>query len=170
MSLPVAERGVSHPGLPRSTCWKPWPPEAIWVRGVPRPPEALLLGVAVRSIDNHLRKPDPLMICSSESGRVGSDTRIPQNPWSAGATVSIDLDARPSFAEVMTVRADRMALVRGIVDGLTDTELERICTRAPAPGYPEESRSVADCPGVVMEEECEHHRYAVRDLAVLEGR
>jgi len=86
------------------------------------------------------------------------------------AALGIDLDAHPSFAEVMTVRADRMALVRGIVDGLTSTELERICTRAPAPGYPEESRSVGDCLGVVMEEECEHHRYAVRDLAVLEAR
>ena len=85
------------------------------------------------------------------------------------AALGIDLDARPSFAEVMTVRADRMALVRGIVAGLTNTELERICTRAPAPGYPEESRSVGDCLGVVMEEECEHHCYAVRDLAVLQA-
>ena len=86
------------------------------------------------------------------------------------AGLGIDLDARPSFAEVMTVRADRMALVRGLVDGLTDTELERMCTRAPAPGYPEGSRSVGECLGVVMEEECEHHRYAVRDLAVLGAR
>jgi len=86
------------------------------------------------------------------------------------AGLGIDLDARPSFAEVMTVRADRMALVRGLVDGLTDTELERMCTRTPAPGYPEGSRSVGECLGVVMEEECEHHRYAVRDLAVLEAR
>jgi hypothetical protein len=69
----------------------------------------------------------------------------------------------------MTARTDRMALMRGIVDGLTDTELERICTRAPAPGYPEESRPVRDCLGVVMEEECEHHRFAVRDLAVLQA-
>ena len=65
---------------------------------------------------------------------------------------------------------DRMALVRGIVDGLTDTELDRICTRTPAPGYPEEARTVADCLGVVMQEECEHHRLAVRDLAALEAR
>lgn len=70
----------------------------------------------------------------------------------------------------MTARGDRMALVRGIIDGLTTTELERMCTRAPAPGYPEEARSVGDCLGVVMEEECEHHRFAVRDLAVLEAR
>lgn len=86
------------------------------------------------------------------------------------AALGIDLDARPSLAAVMKVRADRMALVRDIVDGLTDAELERICTRSPAPGYPEESRSVGECLGVVMQEECEHYRFAVRDLAVLEAR
>jgi hypothetical protein len=94
-------------------------------------------------------------------------TQTAYRPTDAAA-LGIDLDARPSFAEVMTARTDRMALVRGIVNGLTSTELERTCTRAPAPGYPEESRSVADCLGVVMEEECEHHRYAVRDLAALQ--
>ncbi len=83
------------------------------------------------------------------------------------AALGIDLDAHPTFAEVMKGRADRMAVVRGIVDRLTDAELGRICTRAPAPGYPEKSRTVAGCLGVVMEEECEHHRFAVRDLAVL---
>jgi hypothetical protein len=86
------------------------------------------------------------------------------------AALGIDLEAHPSSAEAMTVRADWMALMRGIVDGLTSTELERICGRAPAPGYPEESRSVGDCLGVVTEQECEHHRYAVRDLAALEAR
>jgi uncharacterized damage-inducible protein DinB len=91
-------------------------------------------------------------------------------PPKDAAALGMDLDARPSFAEVLVARADRMALVRGIVDGLTDTELERKCTRPPAPGYPEEARSVGSCLRVVMQEECEHHRYAVRDLAVLEAR
>jgi DinB superfamily/Pentapeptide repeats (8 copies) len=86
------------------------------------------------------------------------------------AAIGIDLDARPSFDEVMDVRADRMALIRRIVDGLTGEELERSCARSPGPGYPEESRTVARCLRVVMKEECEHRRYAVRDLAVLEGR
>jgi hypothetical protein len=97
---------------------------------------------------------------------------IPQTAYAPADTAALgmDPDARPSLAEVMKVRADRMALVRGIVDGLTDSDLGRVCTRAPAPGYPEEARSVGDCLGVVMEEECEHHRYAVRDLAVLEAR
>jgi DinB superfamily len=86
---------------------------------------------------------------------------------SDAAALGIDLDADPSYAEVMKVRADRMAVVRGIVDGLTDAELDRTCTRTPAPGYPHESRTVADCIGVVMKEESEHYRFAVRDLAVL---
>jgi hypothetical protein len=91
-------------------------------------------------------------------------------PPEDAAALGMDLDARPSFAEVLVARADRVALVRGIIDGLTDTELDRKCTRPPAPGYPEEARSVGGCLRVVMREECEHHRYAVRDLAVLEAR
>jgi DinB superfamily/Pentapeptide repeats (8 copies) len=96
---------------------------------------------------------------------------LPQTAYAPAdaAALGMDLDARPSFAEVMTVRADRMRLVRRIVDGLTDTELGRICTRSPAPGYPEEERPVGECLGVVMEEECEHHRFATRDLATLQA-
>jgi hypothetical protein len=90
-------------------------------------------------------------------------------PPADAAALGMDLDARPSFAQVLAARADRMALVRRIVDGLTDTELERLCARAPAPGYPKEPRAVGNCLRVVMREECEHHRYAVRDLAVLES-
>jgi DinB superfamily len=89
---------------------------------------------------------------------------------SDAAALGIDHDARPSYAEVMEVRADRMALVHRVVDGLSDADLGRPCSREPAPGYPQESRVVGECLGVVMEEECEHHRYTVRDLAVLESR
>jgi DinB superfamily/Pentapeptide repeats (8 copies) len=91
-------------------------------------------------------------------------------PPAHAAATGVDLDARPSFDEVMAVRADRMAVIRHIVDGLTEDELERLCARSPAPGYPEERRTVGRCLRVVMKEECEHHRYAVRDLAVLEAR
>ena len=85
------------------------------------------------------------------------------------AALGIDLDARPSLAEVLEARGTRMALVRGIVDGLSDDDLERVCPRLPAAGYPEEARSVGLCLGVVMREECEHRRYAVRDLATLKA-
>jgi hypothetical protein len=54
-------------------------------------------------------------------------------------------------------------------DGLTDDDLERECPRLPAPGYPEETYTLGRCLRVVMKEECEHRRYAVRDLATLEA-
>ncbi|MCW2540249.1 MAG: DinB superfamily protein [Frankiales bacterium] len=94
---------------------------------------------------------------------------LPQTayPPATAAALGIDLGARPSFAEVMTVRAGRLALMRGIVDALSDTELARSCRQSPAPGYPDESRMVGECLAVVMEEECEHYRFALRDLAKL---
>jgi hypothetical protein len=91
-------------------------------------------------------------------------------PAADAAAIGIDADAQPTFDEVLAVRANRMAVVRGIVDALTDAELERVCDRPPAPGYPEEPHTVGQCLRVVMNEECEHHRYATRDLAVLEAR
>ncbi len=72
--------------------------------------------------------------------------------------------------EVLEVRAGRVALVRDIVDGLTDAELSRTCARAPAPGYPDELRPVGECLRVVMTEECAHRHYATRDLGALEAR
>src|SRR5215471_7799275 len=91
-------------------------------------------------------------------------------PASDAAALGLDLEARPSFDEVLDVRADRMAVVHRIVDGLTDDELDRLCAPPPAPGYPDEPRTVGRCLRVVMKEECEHRRYAVRDLAFLEAR
>jgi hypothetical protein len=60
--------------------------------------------------------------------------------------------------------------MRRIVASLTDDGPGRLCPRSPAPGYPEEDRTVIDCISVVLEEETEHYRFAVRDLAVLEAR
>jgi hypothetical protein len=97
---------------------------------------------------------------------------LPQTAYAPAdaAALGMELDASPSYAEVLQVRADRMALVRATVAGLSDEELGRMCSRAPAPGYPEGDRSVGECLAVVMEEEVEHHRYATRDLALLEAR
>jgi len=97
---------------------------------------------------------------------------LPQSwyPAAAAAALGIDLTADPGYAEILAARADRMAVMRRIVAGLTDDGLGRLCQRSPAPGYPDEERTVIDCIGVVMDEEIEHYRFAVRDLAVLEAR
>jgi hypothetical protein len=85
------------------------------------------------------------------------------------AALGIDLDVRPPLAEVLEARGTRMTMVRGIVDGLTDDDLEREYSRPPAPGYPGGTYTLRRCLNVIMNEECEHRRYAVRDLAVLEA-
>ena len=96
---------------------------------------------------------------------------LPQSwyPAAAAAALGIDLTAQPGYDEILAARAGRMAVVRRIVAGLTDTGLTRLCQRPPAPGYPDEERTVIDCIAVVMDEEMEHYRFAVRDLAVLEA-
>ena len=96
---------------------------------------------------------------------------LPQSwyPAADAAALGIDLTAQPGYAEVLAARADRMAVVRRIVADLTDDGLGRLCQRSPAPGYPDEERTVIDCIAVVMDEEIEHYRFAVRDLAVLEA-
>ena len=96
---------------------------------------------------------------------------LPQSwyPPAAAAALGIDLTAQPGYAEVLAARADRMAVMRRIVAALTDDGLGRLCQRSPAPGYPDEERTVIDCVAVVIDEEIEHYRFATRDLAVLEA-
>jgi len=96
---------------------------------------------------------------------------LPQSwyPAADAAALGIDLTAKPGYAEILAARAGRMAVMRRIVAGLTDDSLGRLCQRSPAPGYPDEERTVIDCIAVVMGEEIEHYRFAVRDLAVLEA-
>ncbi|HWF81044.1 MAG TPA: DinB family protein [Streptosporangiaceae bacterium] len=95
---------------------------------------------------------------------------LPQSwyPPAEAAKLGIDLAAEPGYDEVLAVLADRQAVVRRILTGLSDADLGRRCRLSPAPGYPE-AEVVGECLGVVMEEEIEHYRFAVRDLAVLEA-
>jgi hypothetical protein len=94
---------------------------------------------------------------------------LPHSELSVADAMSIGLDvtACPSFGEVVRVREDRLTVVRDVVDRMTDDALERLCARAPTPDFPEERHTVRTCLRTVMNEECEHRRYAVRDLAVL---
>ena len=96
---------------------------------------------------------------------------LPQSwyPAADAAALGIDATAQPGYAEILAARADRMAVVRRIVADMTDDSMGRLCQRSPAPGYPDEERTVIDCVGVVMDEEIEHYRFATRDLAVLEA-
>ena len=91
-------------------------------------------------------------------------------PADAAAALGLDADARPTWNEVRAARRDRQRQVDEIFARLEDADLERACPRSPAPGYPEEHPTVGQCLQVVLGEECEHRRYAERDLALLESR
>jgi hypothetical protein len=97
---------------------------------------------------------------------------LPQSwyPAEEAAALGIDLAAKPSYGEILAARADRMAVMRRIVTGLADDDLGRLCQRSPTPGYPREERPVGACIAVVMDEEIEHYRFAMRDLEALSAR
>jgi len=79
-----------------------------------------------------------------------------------------DREARPSLDEMLTVRRERQAMVRHVMDSLTDEQLASEVTRT-EPGWPQaESFPVKECLRIVLNEEWEHRCYAERDLTVLE--
>ncbi len=79
---------------------------------------------------------------------------------------SIFATTKPSYAEVLEARASRVALVRGFLATVTPEELAEPRKNPWAPQYPE---STLQCVHVILEEEWEHHRYAVRDLDAIEA-
>jgi hypothetical protein len=82
-----------------------------------------------------------------------------------------DPEARPSLDEILAVRADRMATVARVLDGLTDERLHEMTEPVPEPGYPaSQAFQVSRCLAAVVNEEWLHREYAERDLAVVERR
>ncbi len=89
-------------------------------------------------------------------------------PAEAIVALGLTVDATPTFDEVLGARLTRMATMRLVVDELTDAELDRVCGRKPADPYPDQEYVVRRCLKVILKEEAEHHRYAVRDLDALQ--
>jgi hypothetical protein len=81
-----------------------------------------------------------------------------------------DLEARPALAEVLSLRSERVAVVRQLMAELTDESLEG-SVRVRGAGYPRPgSYAVRRCALALVNEEWQHRRYAERDLSVLEQR
>jgi DinB superfamily len=84
-----------------------------------------------------------------------------------GLDMSIFTTVTPPYAEVLEVRAGRVAMVRDFLAGVTPGEL---ATTRPNPwgesGYPQTTLS---CLNVILEEEREHLRYAAHDLEAIEA-
>jgi len=73
----------------------------------------------------------------------------------------------PPYADVLEVRAGRVAMVRDFLAGITAEDLV-----APhnSPHDPDFQETTLSCLHVILEEEWEHHRFAVRDLDAIEAK
>jgi hypothetical protein len=82
--------------------------------------------------------------------------------------LGVDPDASPSYAEVLELRADRVARVRDFLAGVGP---ERPAEEVEGPLWEHGERlAVLRCLRVILNEECEHLRFADRDLAAIEAR
>jgi DinB superfamily/Pentapeptide repeats (8 copies) len=84
-----------------------------------------------------------------------------------GFDMSIFAMATPSYTEVLEARADRVAMVRDFLARVTSGELAKTRKNPHDPQHPE---STLSCLHVILEEEWEHLRYAVRDLDAIEAK
>jgi DinB superfamily/Pentapeptide repeats (8 copies) len=101
----------------------------------------------------------------------------PYHPWGlAGSWLSdpaawgLDAAATPTLEEIVDVRRARMDEVREVIAALESPDLERVCLPPATPGHPNSPHTVLECLHVILNEEWEHHRYAVRDLDALRAR
>lgn len=84
-----------------------------------------------------------------------------------GEDMSVFAADVPTYDDVLAARADRVAMVRDFLETVTSERLDEVRPNPHDPAHPE---TVRQCLGTILEEEWEHHRYAVRDLDALEAR
>ncbi len=84
-----------------------------------------------------------------------------------GLDMSIFTTVTPSYADVLEARAGRVAMVRDFLATVTSHDL---ATTRKNPWDPTRQETTLSCLHVIIEEEWEHHRYAIRDLDAIEAR
>ena len=75
--------------------------------------------------------------------------------------MSIFVTVRPGVAEVLELRADRQAMVRDFLAGVTP---EQLAEPRRNPWSSDHEEPVLACLHVIFDEEWEHLRFALRDL------
>ena len=83
-----------------------------------------------------------------------------------GYDMAVFATVAPSYAEVLEARASRVTMVRDFLAAVTEDDLTAPRENPWAPGHPE---TVLSCLHTILEEEWEHHRYAVRDLDTIDA-
>ena len=84
-----------------------------------------------------------------------------------GNDMSVFTAEAPSYDDVLVVRAGRVAMVRDFLAVLTP---EVLAETHPNPWDSDYEETTLSCLHVILEEEWEHHRFAVRDLDILDAQ
>lgn len=84
-----------------------------------------------------------------------------------GLDMSIFVTTPPSYAEVLEVRAAHVAMVRDYLATVTPGAL---AASRKSPWDESYEQTTLSCLHVILDEEWEHHRFAVRDLDAIEAR
>jgi hypothetical protein len=103
------------------------------------------------------------------------DLDRPFHPWGLpdaslreeGFDMTVFSGTEPSYAEVLEARESRVGMVR---DYLATVTPDALVTRRKNPHDPAHEETTLGCLHVVLDEEWEHLRYAVRDLDVIVSR
>ncbi|MDQ3391599.1 MAG: pentapeptide repeat-containing protein [Actinomycetota bacterium] len=112
-------------------------------------------------VDAELNRRMPELAVAPVGPAVGRGAGWDGIPW--------DREARPSLDAVLTVRRERQAMVRHVMESLTDEQLASEVTRTET-GWPRaENFPFKECLRIVLNEEWEHRLYAERDLTALEN-
>ena len=82
-----------------------------------------------------------------------------------GNDMSVFSTETPTYDEVLEARAGRVAMVREFIDAATP---DLLAAERRNPHAPEHAVTVLSCLHVILNEQWEHHRFAVRDLDLIE--
>lgn len=85
----------------------------------------------------------------------------------SGLDMSVFTTETPTYDEVLAARADRVGMVTDFLAAVTDDDLE---VPRKNPWAPQHEQTTRSCLHTILEEEWEHHRFAVRDLDAIERR
>jgi hypothetical protein len=98
-------------------------------------------------------------------GRAVLELEQPYHPlglaYTDGGDGAVDTSVPPPYDEVLEARAGRVAMVRDHLAAVTPDELAAARRN---PHDPAGQETTLSCLHTILEEEWEHHRYAVRDL------
>ena len=172
------ERAVLRPTTPEGVVAACDVVESMWTPTIER---AVALDAVHRSVDGEWSTAETLrhlvFVIDGWFGHAVQGEARPYHPLGLpasfmpdGTALGIDDKATPTLEEVLEARSGRLAGLRAFGASATQLDLDRTREPNPVPGFPPaKARPAIECLHVIFNEEWLHHRFAARDLAIIEA-